>query len=57
MINKEMLTQFIYKPTYLTGKLLTMKKFEIYYCSYVYSRKKVGKSYDTFEQLLRIIYK
>ena len=52
-----MLTQFIYKTTYLTGKLLTMKKFEIYYCSYVYSRKKVGKSYATFEQLLRIIYK
>ena len=25
MINKEMLTQFIYKPTYSTAKLFTMK--------------------------------
>ena len=30
MINKEVLAQFIYKPTKLTGKLFTMKKSNIF---------------------------
>ena len=35
MINKEVLVQFIYKPTKSTEKLLTIKKLAIIYSSYV----------------------
>ena len=38
MINKEMLSQFICKPTQSTEKLLTMSKLEIYYPSNIEER-------------------
>ena len=41
MINKEVLSQLIYKPIQSIEKLFTIKKLEIYYSMYIEERERV----------------
>ena len=51
MINKEVLTLFIYKSTLPTEKLFISKNFEKLLL-YVYLTTRVGKCSNAFDQLL-----